>query len=172
MCREKQIDYSKYKIFENGKIFSNTKNKFIAVNNKTNGYVYNNLILTNGKKESFGRHRVIWYYFNGNIPKGYDIDHINGDKTDNRIENLRCVTRKENMNNPITKEKMINIWSNLERNKKISESNKGHFVSEEQKKKQSLSMSGENHPFWGKKRPNHSQKMKKQKRDKYGRFIK
>jgi hypothetical protein len=34
-------------------------------------------------------------------PVGLDIDHINRDKTDNRISNLRVVTHKENCNNTI-----------------------------------------------------------------------
>jgi hypothetical protein len=48
-------------------------------------------------------HRYIWEIHNGPIPKGMEIDHINRDKEDNRIENLRCVTRKENQNNVIGK---------------------------------------------------------------------
>ena len=36
-----------------------------------------------------------------------EIDHINGISTDNRLENLRCVTHSENMNNPISVEKHI-----------------------------------------------------------------
>lgn len=35
-----------------------------------------------------------------------EIDHINGDGADNRILNLRWCTHKENMNNPITAEKI------------------------------------------------------------------
>jgi hypothetical protein len=34
-------------------------------------------------------------------PIGLDIDHINRDKTDNRISNLRVVTRKENIANTV-----------------------------------------------------------------------
>lgn len=40
-------------------------------------------------------HRDVWKYHNGDIPKGYDIHHIDGDKANNQIENLQCLTRKE-----------------------------------------------------------------------------
>ncbi|MBR2773930.1 MAG: HNH endonuclease [Selenomonadaceae bacterium] len=40
-------------------------------------------------------HRVVWEYHNGTIPKGYEIHHVDGDKANNQIENLQCVTRKE-----------------------------------------------------------------------------
>ncbi|WIL01678.1 hypothetical protein LGFCKLCI_00078 [Klebsiella phage vB_KpnM_SCNJ1-Y] len=39
------------------------------------------------------------YSLNGEIEEGMEIDHINGIKTDNRIENLRCVDRFVNCKN-------------------------------------------------------------------------
>ena len=50
-----------------------------------------------GKKYTL--HRVIWELHNGPIPKGLFIDHINRDKYDNRIENLRLATPTENSTN-------------------------------------------------------------------------
>jgi hypothetical protein len=44
-------------------------------------------------------HRLIWEKVNGPVPRGLDIDHINGVRTDNRIENLRLVTRSQNNQN-------------------------------------------------------------------------
>lgn len=48
-------------------------------------------------------HRVVWETFMEEIPDGYEIDHINAVRTDYRLENLKVVTHKENINNPITK---------------------------------------------------------------------
>ena len=51
-------------------------------------------------------HRIIWETFKGEIPEGMQIDHINTIRTDNRLENLRLVTHKANMNNPLTLKKL------------------------------------------------------------------
>jgi hypothetical protein len=40
-------------------------------------------------------HRLVWEHVNEAIPIGCEIDHINGDKQDNRIENLKCLTKTE-----------------------------------------------------------------------------
>lgn len=42
-------------------------------------------------------HRVIWEIYNGPIPEGMIIHHINGDKKDNRIDNLKMVSFIEHM---------------------------------------------------------------------------
>ncbi len=40
-------------------------------------------------------HRDVWEYYKGKIPEGYDLHHINKDKTDNRIKNLEIYTKSE-----------------------------------------------------------------------------
>lgn len=65
-----------------------------------------------GKAKKFLVHRLVWESFNGPIPKGYEINHINEEKTDCRLENLNLMTRKENNNwgtrNRRISEKMTN----------------------------------------------------------------
>ena len=59
----------------------------------------------NGIRIKYDIHRLVAETFIPNPNKLPCIDHINTISTDNRVENLRWCTLKENMNNPITKEK-------------------------------------------------------------------
>lgn len=42
-------------------------------------------------------HQIVWRVYHGDVPEGLEIDHIDGDKGNNRIENLRLVTHAENI---------------------------------------------------------------------------
>lgn len=55
------------------------------------------LILKIGGKQHKA-HRMAWLYVNGTMPR-FNIDHINGVRTDNRIANLRDVPQAVNVNN-------------------------------------------------------------------------
>ena len=55
-------------------------------------------------------HRVIWEMYNGSIPEGLVIDHIDGDPSNNKIENLRLATISQNsFNQSIRKDKSNNL---------------------------------------------------------------
>lgn len=57
------------------------------------GYVQ----VTRNSKPVGMAHRLIWEHVNGKIPDGLQINHINGVKWDNRIDNLEVVTPSENL---------------------------------------------------------------------------
>ncbi len=48
--------------------------------------------------KTYKAHRLAWLYVNGDWPKG-QIDHINGDRSDNRVTNLRDVSGLVNSQN-------------------------------------------------------------------------
>lgn len=56
-----------------------------------------------GKKTNKMVHRLVMESFVGECYEGYEVDHRNTERSDNRLSNLHYVTRKENNNNPITK---------------------------------------------------------------------
>lgn len=61
--------------------------------NGTNGYrVLKVLGIT------YLEHRLAWFYMTGAWPDE-DVDHRNGDRADNRFDNLRAATRKQNLEN-------------------------------------------------------------------------
>ena len=104
MCRETNINFDCYIINEDGNIFSRYWNKQLTGCYEKDGYTFVKLKLKNGQYGQFRLHRVVWVFFNGEIPDGLQIDHIipirNGGT--NALSNLRLVTPKENTNNPIS----------------------------------------------------------------------
>lgn len=87
--------------YNNGKLY--WKNKFPkskAVIGAEAGGVYDGRYrVVKIRGSVYYTHRIIWELFNGDIPCGYEIDHVNHDITDNRIENLRLVKPEENKRN-------------------------------------------------------------------------
>lgn|SRR5574337_13974 len=51
------------------------------------------------KNKLYGAHRIAWFLYYGKWPTL--IDHINGDRSDNRISNLREATKRQNAQNSI-----------------------------------------------------------------------
>jgi hypothetical protein len=72
---------------------SRFSDKAACLRKSTSGY-YVSCILG----DRYAMHRIAWAMHYGVAPQG-QIDHINGDRTDNRITNLRQVTNAENGRN-------------------------------------------------------------------------
>ena len=62
---------------------------------KLNDQGYVEIVILNTRLRG---HRIAWAWMTGEWPKE-DIDHINGDRSDNRFSNLRAVNRSQNLQN-------------------------------------------------------------------------
>ena len=101
----------------------------------------------------FKVHHAVAQLFIPNPENKPCIDHINTNKLDNRAENLRWVTYKENNNNPLTRTHQSEVQKGKpsgfkgkthseETKRKMSEALKGKTHSEETKRKMSEALKG------------------------------
>lgn len=99
--------YPDYMVSNQGRVKSlkNGKEKVLKCCKYKDEYLSINLC-KNGKQKLHKIHRLVAEAFIPNPDNKPCIDHINTIKNDNRVDNLRWVTNKENSNNPLT----INKW--------------------------------------------------------------
>lgn len=112
---------------------------------KINGVITKPLTTSLGYKRSgsFLVHRAVAELFIPNPENKPFVDHIDTNRVNNHINNLRWVTNKENCNNPFTRRNMSESHKGKNKGKtlseetkrKISESQKGKLCSEETKQK-------------------------------------
>ena len=89
-------DFEDYTIDEIGNVFSIRKNKYLKQTINRNGYC--KVTLQKDKyKKTFSVHRLVAQAYLKNYSNTLQVNHINGIKIDNRVENLEMVTAKENM---------------------------------------------------------------------------
>ena len=97
-------------------------------------------------------HRLVWLMNYGNLPIN-DLDHINGDRKDNRIENLRETTRGLNTQNRKTA-KGYSYFKNRDKpwNARLKvnykQINLGYYETEKQAHEAYLSAKRKYHPFF------------------------
>ena len=92
-------NFNKYEVYSDGRIWSYSRNKFLKPQTTKNGYKQILLSDNEGNIKMYLVHRVVYQAVTGEeIPSGFDVNHINENKEDNRFENLNLMTRKENIN--------------------------------------------------------------------------
>lgn len=92
-----------YEVSDHGRVRSLAweENHVLRPRKCLNGYLQVNL----GARVVKAVHRLVLEAFVGPCPDGYECDHINGVRDDNRLANLHWVSRSENQRNPITLER-------------------------------------------------------------------
>lgn len=89
-------DYENYEIFDDGTVVNLDTNKVLAGSIGENGYKYYRLS-KNGNKKMFYAHRLVAEAFlenDNNLPV---VNHIDGNKHNNNLSNLRLITLSENV---------------------------------------------------------------------------
>ena len=111
----------KYQVSTLGRIKSLKKNLIMKPMVATNGYLIA-CLWKNNKQKKFVIHRLVAQAFIPNPNNYKEINHIDEDKTNNRVENLEWCSHSYNMN-----------YGNIK--EKISGANKGKIVTQETKQK-------------------------------------
>lgn len=89
-----------YDIYSDGRVYSHLSNKFLSANKRIvkGKESYLTYVLTsNGKKTAFTAHRLVANHFISNPNNLCQVNHINGDKSNNNLSNLEWCTPSENI---------------------------------------------------------------------------
>jgi len=149
------INYPNYSISNFGNVKNNKSGRILKQHIRNSGYYFISLHFNIYSKKSISTHRLIGEYFLQNFDPKLQIDHIDRNKLNNHISNLRCVTRGENSRNQNKREdcsskykgvylnKTTGKWvTSVYRNKKTF--NLGSFHTEEDAYKKVLEWNSEN----------------------------
>ena len=89
------IDYPNYLIYDDGRVYSKYTKKFLKPVLHKMGY-YKIILYKDTKRKDFLIHRLIALHYISLVDGKNQVDHIDRNKTNNDISNLRWVNRSEN----------------------------------------------------------------------------
>lgn len=85
-----------YQISNFGRLRTKSNNRWIIRSNTNSKGGYFSVVLVDKNRRSSTRiHRLVYEAFVGKIPKGYYIHHLDGNKQNNHVDNLKLVSPKE-----------------------------------------------------------------------------
>lgn len=90
--------FPEYLIFSDGRIYSKKRNKYLKLNPVKGGYLQVKLYkFNNNIKKNIYVSRLVAEHFIHNKENKKEVNHLDGDKNNNDINNLEWATPKENM---------------------------------------------------------------------------
>ena len=93
-------DYPNYLIYEDGRVYSNNRKRFLKPQEKKDGYLRFGLS-KNDKQKWFFVHRLVALHYIHNPDNKPQVDHIDRNTKNNHVSNLRWVTHQENIDHRI-----------------------------------------------------------------------
>lgn len=104
----KQYLDTQYEVSNLGNVRNKNTKAVLSQEDTGNGYLCVGLQMDKGVYKKTRVHRMVAMAFLEfqRTEERNEVDHINGNKSDNSVDNLRWCTHKENMNNPVTRRKI------------------------------------------------------------------
>tara|TARA_R110002153_G_scaffold21245_1_gene71089 strand:+ start:193 stop:639 length:447 start_codon:yes stop_codon:yes gene_type:complete len=91
------IGYPGYLIYPDGKVQNKKSKRYLKQCEDSGGYLQ--VKLYNNKSKIYNIHRLVALHYIPNPDNKRCVDHINRNRTDNRLDNLRWATHSENQQN-------------------------------------------------------------------------
>jgi len=91
-------NYPDYLIYEDGRVYSKYTKRFMKPKNNGTGYLHLGLS-KNGKRKFHSVHRLVAIHYIPNPHNKKEVDHIDRNKENNHVSNLRWATHSENQQN-------------------------------------------------------------------------
>lgn len=116
----KLVGFSKYEIYPNEqRVWSYKRNKYLTPKKNRKGYLEYFMYGDDNKRHYITAHKLFWITVNGDIPEGYQLNHIDENKENNDLSNINLMTPKENINWGTRNERVKTLLTNGKRSKTI-----------------------------------------------------
>lgn len=86
-----------YLVTNTGRVWSIKRKRFLNPTKDVYGYYYHQLCDGNGYNRAYKLHRIVFEAFRGELPKNFDVDHLDGNKANNNINNLLGLSHGEHI---------------------------------------------------------------------------